>query len=343
MQSSVAKSFASPWPHRWALALACATFPLLWIGGLVTTTDSGMAVADWPTTNGRFVFPFSQWINSPSDFFVEHGHRFYARCIGLLTIALAIVLWRCEPRRWVRWLGLAALALVILQGVLGGMRVLFNERTLAMLHGMTGPLFFAVAVAIAVFTSRRWHALGDSAGISSRDQSARSLAVIPRLALVTCILVYLQIAVGAVIRHVPLGTEPTTFALAVKFHLFLAAVLTVHIIALIWLIMRRANRVKPLAGLAAILGVLIAIQLVLGMATWIERFALPAWASDFMGHGNVVISDGGPAQMHIITTHVAVGSLLLATSLALALYSLRLLATTDAARQTAMDRMGAVV
>src|ERR1043165_8488370 len=148
----------SPWPHRWAVALSCATFPLIWVGGLVTTTDAGMAVPDWPNTYGYnlFLYPWQSWLAGPWDLFVEHGHRLLAASVGLLTIGLLVVLLKAEPRRWLRGLGFAALGLVIFQGVLGGMRVRLDERTLAMLHGMTGPLFFSLAVALAIFTSRTW-------------------------------------------------------------------------------------------------------------------------------------------------------------------------------------------
>src|SRR5215510_1233467 len=124
----------SPWPHRWAVALACATFPLLWVGWLVTTTESGMAVPDWPNTYGYnlFLYPWQTWIYGPFDIFVEHGHRLLASTIGLVTIVLAASLWRNESRRWVRWLGVASVALVIFQGILGGMRVVLAEETLAM-------------------------------------------------------------------------------------------------------------------------------------------------------------------------------------------------------------------
>jgi cytochrome c oxidase assembly protein subunit 15 len=319
MSSAANNAVYSPRPHRWAVALACATFPLLWVGGLVTTTDAGMAVPDWPTTYGYnlFLYPWTTWFAAPWDLFVEHGHRLLGAFVGIITIALVAVVWRSDDRRWMRWLAVAALLLVIFQGILGGMRVRLDERTLAMLHGCTGPLFFAVAVAMVVFTSRRWR--------NGELVKNTASAPIRLLATITCVLVYLQLLLGAVVRHVPVVTEPNTFAMAVRFHLFLAAVLTLHIIALIWLVKRRAKLVKPLAGLATTLGLLITLQLLLGMATWVAKFAVPAWASGWIAHANVTIADGGWLQTHIITAHVAVGSLLLATSLALALYAQRLL------------------
>jgi cytochrome c oxidase assembly protein subunit 15 len=215
------------------------------------------------------------------------------------------------------------------------MRVRLDERTLAMLHGCTGPLFFAVAVAMSVFTSRRWR--------SSETVATGSSGPLRQLAAVTAVLVYLQIVIGAVLRHVPIAAEPSTFAMAVRFHLFLAAVLTLHIVALVILIRRRAPGIKPLRSLATLLGILVAVQLTLGAATWLEKFAVPTWASGWISHDNVTIAEGGWLQTHIITAHVAVGSLLLAISVALALYSKRLLASSRTPKQAPLGRLGAAL
>ncbi len=139
------------------MLLAGSIFPLIWVGGLVTTYDAGMAVPDWPTTYGYnlFLYPWQTWLFGPWDLFIEHGHRLLAATVGLVTIALVVVLYRCERRTWVRRLGLAALALVLFQGWLGGMRVRMDARLLAQIHGCVGPAFFALAAALAVFTSPR--------------------------------------------------------------------------------------------------------------------------------------------------------------------------------------------
>jgi heme a synthase len=326
MSPSTQTADASSWPYRWAILLACVTFPLLWVGGLVTTTDAGMAVPDWPSTYGYnlFLYPWSTWLAAPWDLFVEHGHRLLGATVGMITIALLFVLWRTRERPWLRWLGVAALGLVIFQGVLGGMRVLFDERTLAMLHGTTGPLFFALAVAMVVFTSSRWRHSGDSIP-TPVQQPATWHNHVRRLALVTCILVYLQIVLGAVVRHVPVAIEPATFAMAIRFHLFLAAVLSLHVIALVWPILRHHCGMRPLAGLARTLTALLTLQLAFGAGTWIVKFAVPAWAPGWIIASRAAVQDGGWLQTHIITAHVATGSLLLVTSLALALYAQRLL------------------
>ncbi len=325
----------SPWPHRWAVVLACATFPLVWVGGLVTTTKAGMAVPDWPKTYGynMFLYPWQTWLAGPWDLFVEHGHRLLASSVGILTIGLVIVTWRCGERRWLRNLSLAALALVIFQGVLGGMRVLLDERTLAMLHGCTGPLFFALTVALAMFTSKSW-APGamESAGATPTSGLVRWLAV------ATCVLVYLQLVFGAVLRHVPVDSEPAAFALAVRFHLFMAGVLTLHVFLLAWLVVRHFRGVRPLFWLALALCGLITVQLLLGAATWVVKFAAPAWAAPWLSNTAITIRAGDWFETNIITAHVAVGSLLLATSVAIALTAWHSFSASSVSLRTASPR-----
>src|SRR5262245_53531562 len=157
MNSSVMlhPSSFSPWPHRLAMALAAATFPLLFIGGLVTSLGVGLAVPDWPTTFGynMFLYPWSKMIGG---IFYEHSHRLVASSVGLLTIALALTFWLREERRWLRWLGIAALGLVILQGVLGGLRVVLLQHTLAIIHACFAQAFFGLTVSLALFTSAEW-------------------------------------------------------------------------------------------------------------------------------------------------------------------------------------------
>ncbi len=335
------QSVRSPWPHRWAVLLACATFPLVWVGGLVTTTDAGMAVPDWPNTYGYnlFLYPWQSWLAGPWDLFVEHGHRMLAATVGLITIGMLVVFMRFDARNWVRGVGAAALVLVIFQGALGGMRVLFDERTLAMLHGMTGPLFFGLTVALAVITSQIWA----SGSVIASHSTTRSAGLIRMVATVTAVLAYLQIVLGAVLRHVPVDAQPGAFLLAVKFHLFLAAVLTLHIVLLVFLVLSCAWRFRPLGRLALLLAGIVAVQLALGAATWIVKYSVPSWASGWISHSGVVIRDGGWSQTHIITAHVAVGSALLATAIALALYSHRLLSSSTIIRKVSQARLGVAV
>ncbi len=166
---------------------------------------------------------------------------------------------------------------------------------------------------------------------------------IRRLATVTAVLVYLQIVFGAVLRHVPVDSEPAAFMLAVRFHLILAAVLTLHIAALVWSVLRSARYIRPVRRLALALCGLVALQLALGAGTWIVKFSVPAWASDWISNPGVAIQDGGWLQTHIITAHVATGSLMLGTAVALALYARRLLSGRSTAEPAHGTKLEAAV
>ncbi len=319
----------NPWPHRLAVVLACATFPLIWIGGLVTTVDAGMAVEDWPTTFGYplLFYPLVKWIYGPADVFIEHGHRLYASGVGMLTIAAMVVTWIYEPRRWVRILSVVALAAVIGQGLLGGLRVIEDEVLLAKIHGCVGPLFFAICAAWATVTSGRWRNCGKFAEI-------RFAAAIQRLALLTTVLAYLQLVLGAQLRHMPVTMTPTAFRSMLVFHLAVAAVLALHIVALAalaWLPRRQDPWVRRPA---TFLAVLLASQLLLGAGTWITKYGYPDWIADPFGWAGYTVLAEGPAQVLITTTHVAIGSLILIVSLVTALRSFRLL--RQASRSTAV-------
>jgi cytochrome c oxidase assembly protein subunit 15 len=165
-------------------------------------------------------------------------------------------------------------------------------------------------------------------------------SIVRRLAVVTCVLVYLQIVLGAVVRHAPIDRSPTAFMGAVHAHLTMAAVVTVDAMVLAWLVHRHVRSVKPLSRLALTLVGLIAIQLLLGVATWIVRFSVPVWASDWWPGGVPSVQAGGWLQTHVITAHVAGGSLLLATSIALALAAARNLSAPAAMSHANRARLG---
>ena len=141
-----------------------------------------MAVPDWPSTYGYnlFLYPWSTWVSGPWDLFIEHGHRLLGALAGLLTIGLLCATWRQEPRRWVRNMAWGALGLVLLQGGLGGARVVMDERVLALIHGCVGPLFLVYVTALAVVTSRHWRQ--DLPGRRDGDQPLRGGESLARLA-----------------------------------------------------------------------------------------------------------------------------------------------------------------
>src|SRR5437868_2793891 len=181
--------------HKFAKLVAGCTVLLVLAGSLVTSTDSGLAVPDWPTTYGwnMFTFPPSKWVGG---ILYEHGHRLIASTVGFLTIVLAGWLWIADPRRWMKQLGAAALGAVILQGVLGGVTVLFFlPTTISSAHAGLAEVFFCMTVAFSLFTSPAWLAPRD--GVD--DPTLR------RIATATALAVYAQILVGAVMRHSDAG------------------------------------------------------------------------------------------------------------------------------------------
>ncbi len=307
----------SRWPHRWAVALVCATFPLIWVGGLVTTYDAGMAVPDWPNTYGYnlFLYPWQTWIHGPWGLFIEHAHRLLGALVGMIAIALVASAWWCQRRVLVRVLSVAALAGVIFQGVLGGLRVIENEVQLAKIHGCVGPAFFALAVAVAVVTSERWR----SGAAQNRDR----LAKVERYAVLTTLLAYCQLVLGSQLRHLPVGAAPGDFRIALVFHLGVAAALLVHVGLLAAEVLRtqRAERslVRPTTALVA----LVLVEIGLGAGTWVLKYGWPSWFDGFgFAAGYTIVADSRQ-QAWTTTAHVATGSLILAASLLVALRSVR--------------------
>ncbi len=326
--STGAVRISGRWPHRLALLLAVATPVLLYVGGLVTSYDAGMAVHDWPTTFGyhMFFFPWPTWLLGPWDVFIEHGHRLLAASVGLLTIGLVLAVRFGDRRTWVFRLSLAALALVCLQGLLGGLRVVLDERTLAQLHGCTGPLFFAAIVALATVTSRWWIACGTG----KRSLAVPSAARVRRLAVSTAALAYGQIVVGSFLRHIPDERSYLVSYIVVWFHVFVAVALVTHI-ALLAIRIGRGFRGEGLLVRPALLLVgLVLAQLGLGAAAYVTHYGIPPLLSGYSWAAGYTIVAKSPWQIHLTTAHVLVGSLILGTAVALALRCGRLLQAAPA-------------
>ena len=313
-----------PWPHRIAIALVCVVFPLIWIGGLVTTTDSGMAVPDWPGTYGYnlFLYPISEWFFGPWDLFVEHGHRLLGSLAGLLAIMLVGVTWAKDRRRSMRWASIGLLLLVIAQGVLGGVRVLQDARLIAQIHGCVGPLFFAACVAFAVASSRWWQTA----------KTSDVAAGIARWSTFWLIVAFSQLVLGTFLRHVPEMTPPRQFNLFVMAHVTVAIVLVIGTWAH-WLGTRhgslRSLGIRPSANL---LGLLILVQFSLGLATWVVKYGFPVWFEEYVWAATFVIPEKTRLQTYIVNGHVAVGSLIVAFWTVQALRSWRI-----TSRDTAME------
>ncbi|PYI87441.1 MAG: cytochrome oxidase biogenesis protein CtaA [Verrucomicrobia bacterium] len=143
------------WLNRFAWFTVAATLLLICSGGMVTSKNAGLAVPDWPTTFGynMFLFPASKWVGG---ILFEHTHRLIASTVGFLTLILAGWLWRTESRRWVQLLGLAAVGAVILQGVLGGIRVTLLKDEIGIFHACLAQAFLGLLVVIALVTSQTW-------------------------------------------------------------------------------------------------------------------------------------------------------------------------------------------
>jgi heme a synthase len=196
-----------PWLCGFAVLTAVATFLLLGAGGLVTSHEAGMSVPDWPNSYGynMFAFPISKWTGG---IFYEHTHRLWASVVGLMTTILAV--WIClkDSRKWMKWLGVIAFLLVVAQGILGGLRVTMKMDSLGIFHGVVAQTFFVLTCAIALFASRFWIELAANQNVFSVPRGLRSHV------LFVTILIFLQLILGATMRHQHAGLAIPDFPLA---------------------------------------------------------------------------------------------------------------------------------
>ncbi len=195
--------------HGLALITAAATFPLIFMGGLVTSHQAGMSVPDWPNSWGynMFTFPPSKWVGG---ILFEHTHRLAGVAVGLLTIALMIAAWATDRRRWMRWTAVGVFLAVCIQGAIGGLRVVLSLRDLAIVHGCAAQLFFCFIAAFCVMTSRFW--------AEGRHRPADHLPAVRKvlhLAIGAVAITLIQLVLGAIMRHSDAGLAipdfPTSF------------------------------------------------------------------------------------------------------------------------------------
>ena len=322
--------FYSIWLRRFSKFTALATLLLIFVGGLVTSTGSGLSVPDWPNTYGYFMFsfPFSKWVGG---IFYEHLHRLVASFVGLLTLVFAFWLWKSDEQLWLKNLGWGALAAVITQGVLGGITVLFLLPTpVSVTHGVVAQSFFCVIIAMAYFLSSEWK--HDEAPLTHPGNESFF-----RWTALAASFIFAQLILGAVMRHTGSGLAIMDYPLATgrlipafngdtlfivndaRFDLGLDSVtlsqITIHfvhrlgallasigIIGVAILGVRNYSQEKRIAWPALFLAALLAIQLTLaGFIVWSGR--------------NPVIT----------TFHVWTGALMLGTSVLLSLRSYRIL------------------
>lgn len=302
-----------------AWVAAATVFLLLVTGGLVTGLESGLAVPDWPNSFGHnmLLYPISEM---KGGIYYEHAHRLYGMLVGTTALVLVSVLWREDRRGWVRMLSLALLAMVCVQGLMGGLRVtgritleqdpsLLSPSThLAIAHGVFGQIVFAVFLIVAAATTRTWLLATPKARLGSTGDRD-SAAILPALLVV-------QLVLGAMYRHLqPEGGGGPTAAdhpmWAIYAHIAMAIVVTAAVILAggrAWAhdahpILRRLGQ-----GLAALTGV----QLLLGIVAVAAVWTRPSGAISIF-------------EVVSTTLHQATGALILGGAVLLAAWSRRLL------------------
>ena len=286
---SIVTTYSRPL-HRFAVVLACWTFLLIIAGALVTSNDAGLSVPDWPTSFGS-LYKIPKLVGGVK---FEHTHRMIAQVAGLLTIVLALWIWRAESRRWMRILGWSALATVIVQGILGGLTVLFYlPPPISSAHAALAQTFFCLAVAIAVFTGQKWVEEQPRVEFDYRRPSLFTLT------LLSIFVLYVQLILGAMFRHHGLSWWPhVVHAVVVSFVLAWTAVraLTVY------------SNIEAVRRPAILMLSLVIAQLCLGFTAFLTRVS---WGRDSVQ----------PELPMVISTvtHVAVGALLLASTVILAI------------------------
>ena len=184
----------SKWLNRFAWLTCVATLLLICSGGMVTSKNVGLAVPDWPTTFGynMFLFPVSKWVGG---ILFEHTHRLMGSLVGLLTIVLGVWLWLGEDRRWVRRLGVIAVVGVILQGILGGLRVTMMKDQIGIFHACVAQAFLGLLVFIALLTTKFW------SSVETQHFDSQKSSPIKALAMAITVAIYVQLALGATMRH----------------------------------------------------------------------------------------------------------------------------------------------
>lgn len=272
-----------------SIITASCTFFLIIAGALVTSTGSGLAVPDWPLSFGQF-FP-----SMVGGVLFEHGHRMIAGVVAGLTAILAVLLWFKEERGWVCWLGTASLLVVLMQAVLGGITVLYGlPQAVSTVHAVLAQTFFCLAVSMAVFTSKAWMEQKFALLLPSNYKI---------FAVITTFFIYAQLILGAILRH---GGTMQFFTL----HVFNAVFVSISIAALAGLGLKYLKNNLLFFIPSILLTALIVIQLLLGIV-----MALP-----MIGHPILALAH---LRTLIVTAHVAIGALMLASALFVTLWSFR--------------------
>ena len=282
----------NPGVHKFAMFLAVCTFCLLIAGALVTSNDAALSVPDWPLSYGTLTPPMVGGIR------YEHTHRVIAAIVGLLTIVLAILLWRKDQRRWVKSLGLAAIGVVVAQGVLGGLTVLlYLHYGMPVAHACFAQIFFGIIVSLAVFTSRWW--------TSERPQlDDRGSPSIHTLATLNAVVIFLQVVLGAGFRHQDIPVWP---------HVAGAMVVLGMVTWTAIVLRKRFEQSREISKARILLHAIFGTQFLLGFGAWWSRIST-ADAPQPM-----------PVMVTLTVVHTVVGALLFALSVIVVLVCYRLI------------------
>lgn len=298
----------NPWLHRFAVSTVCVAMITLIAGALVTSKNAGMAFRDWPTSDGQnmLAYPWLADFARDWDKFLEHGHRLAGMLIGVWSIALVWLVTRHESRRWVKLAAWGVLGGVIAQGVLGGFRVWFDERGLAMLHGAFAACVFSLMAIVATALSRTWQ--------QAPQMFPRADVPGPMMmALATVALLAGQYLLGGLIRHQGTGLHE-------HLGIGILAVLAVIVNAVV----AHRSRVRWLKMSGWTLLGLVLVQVTLGGAAWVTKFG-------FGMTGYVAVADS-IQQIAFRTAHTVVGIVVFMTAVVHAVRVLRV-ATVGRQRQ----------
>ena len=279
-----------------ALLVAASTAVLIFAGGLVTSTGSGLSVPDWPTTYGSnmFTFPVSKWVGGIR---YEHSHRVIAGILGLFSIVLAVWVWAKDERRWLRWFSVIAVLGIVAQAILGGevVRQLLHYW-LPVMHACFAQIVFAALLSIAVFTSRWW--IADQPQIEDTGSPS-----IHTLAIINAAIIYFQVILGAGFRHKEIPVWP---------HMVGALIVLGMVIWTAAVLRRRFEKSRAISKTRILLHAVLGTQLLLGLGAYWSRLT--------------TANDPQPMPLMVTLTvlHTVVGALLFAVSVLLVLLCYRL-------------------
>jgi cytochrome c oxidase assembly protein subunit 15 len=302
------KTAYHPGVHRYAVFVFCWTILLLVAGALVTSNDAALAVPDWPTSYGTFTPPMYGGI------FYEHSHRLIAGALGILLIIEAIVIWRYEERRWLRWFALTSVGGVVAQAILGGQVVIqLLHYWLPVLHACFAQIMFAAILSLAVFTSRWW--MEDHPQLDDRGSPS-----IHAIVIITAVVTFLQVFLGAGFRHQDMPIWP---------HIVGAFVVLGVMIWTAAILRRRFESSRELSFGRTMLHNMVGMQILLGIGAYWSRLAT-ADAPQPM-----------PVMIWLTVIHTVFGALVFGTAILVVLICYRLVprrgTVTVPSSQTAIE------